>query len=191
MTGAREEQSCWGPGAAGTEESRELALLWKYLGLRPLRPRGHLHLWGRSLPSRDCTLAATQDPVLPAGHLTCTQLQVQTRWGWQGGTHLVEAPEMSFSRPFFSFLMSLSGFTAELFPHAAAALSGDVWSPGRTATVQPPVVVVLWASWSIHHEAPWVTFQELFAFGVLSVHHQLKKIHSGLEAEREKSMTDI
>ena len=190
MTGAREEQSCWGPGAAGTEESRELALLWKHLGLRSLRPlglrpRGHLHLWGRSLPSCDCTLAATQDSVLPAGHLTCTQPQVQTRWGWQGGTHLVEAPEMSFSRPFFSFLMSLSGFTAELFPHAAAALSGDVWSPGRTATVQPPVVVVPWDSWSIHCEAPWVTFQELFAFGVRSVYHQLKKILLCLEAERE------
>lgn len=34
-------------------------------------------------------------------------------------------------------LLSLSGFTAELFPHADAALSGDVGSPGRMVTVRP------------------------------------------------------
>ena len=53
------------------------------------------------------------------------------------------------------------------------------------ATVQSPVVVPLWTSCSTHREAPWVTFLGLFAFGILSVHHQLKKIHSRLEAERE------
>lgn len=34
-------------------------------------------------------------------------------------------------------LLSLSGFTAELFPQADAALSGDVGSPGRMVTVRP------------------------------------------------------
>jgi hypothetical protein len=34
-------------------------------------------------------------------------------------------------------LLSLSGFPAELFPHADAALSGDVGSPGRMVTVRP------------------------------------------------------
>lgn len=42
-----------------------------------------------------------------------------------------------------------------------------------------------WASWSTHCEASWVTFLGLLAFGVLSIHHQLKEIHSVLEAERE------
>lgn len=97
----------------------------------------------------------------------------------------MEAPETSFSRPFFSFLVSLSGFIAELF-HMLLQPCQEMWGvQGGRSLFDQPLVVPLWASSSTHHETPRVPFQGLFAFGVLSVHHQLKKIHSGLEAERE------
>lgn len=81
--------------------------------------------------------------------------------------------------------MSLSGCTAELF-HTLLQPCQEMWGilGGRSLSEQP-VVVPLWASSSTHHETPRVPFQGLFAFGVLSFHHQLEKIHSGLEAERE------
>lgn len=54
------------------------------------------------------------------------------------GFRLLEAPDSNFNRPFFSFLLSLSGLVAELFPKANEALSGDVGSPGRMVTARPP-----------------------------------------------------
>lgn len=67
------------------------------------------------------------------------------------GFRLVEAPESNFNKPFFSFLLSLSGLVVELFPQADEALSGDVGSPGRTVTIRPlgsasreALVMMLW-----------------------------------------------
>lgn len=108
MTGPREEQAWRGGGAMGTAESRELVLRWKASWARAAVPAatgpspsvGHdptlpwLPPSGSSGPTAPCKGAS------PAPSSTS---RVGDAGGETRGLRLVEAPESSFSRPFFSF----------------------------------------------------------------------------------------
>lgn len=108
MTGPREEQAWRGGGAMGTAESRELVLRWKASWAKAAVPA-----------ARGPSPSVGQDPTLPwpppsgnsgptapckgTSPVPSSTSRVGDAGGETRGLRLVEAPESSFSRPFFSF----------------------------------------------------------------------------------------
>lgn len=143
MTGPREEQAWRGGGAMGTAESRELALRWKASWARAAVPVAT----GPS-PSvgQDPTLPWTppsgnSGPTAPCKGTSPTPSST-SRVGDAGGEirglRLVEAPESSFSRPFFSFWKTKQNKTWILVG------ARQLW---RSYTLQGTLIHFLSASW--------------------------------------------